>query len=58
LEHAVVCVGLEVLLEVDDNILLIVGDPQGVLDQLLRPRPIQLLNVVIIWIIYIKLYFI
>ncbi len=28
-------------------ILLIVGDPQGILDQQLRPCPIHLLNIII-----------
>ncbi len=50
-EHA----GQNVLTEVD-YILLIVGDPQGNLDQELRPCPICLLNVFIIILInYIKL---
>jgi hypothetical protein len=38
--------GHEVLMEVDVNILLIVGDPQGILGQQLRPRPITLLNII------------
>jgi hypothetical protein len=33
-----------VLMEVDDNI---VADPQGILDQQLRPHPIHLLNIVV-----------
>jgi hypothetical protein len=36
-------------LEVDDNSVLIVGDPQGILGQQLRPCPMQLLNIIIIW---------
>jgi hypothetical protein len=40
----------EVLMEVDDNVPLIVGDPQGILDQQLWPRPIPLLNIFIILI--------
>jgi hypothetical protein len=52
----VVRAGQNVLTEVE-NILLIVGDPQGNLDQELRPCPICLLNVFIIILInYIKLY--
>jgi hypothetical protein len=31
--------GHKVLMEVDDNILLIVGDPQGVLDSALQASP-------------------
>jgi hypothetical protein len=41
-------VGRKVLMEVDDSILLIFGDPQGILVQQLRPRPIHLLNGTII----------
>jgi hypothetical protein len=37
LEEAIVHAGREVLVEVGDNILLIVGDPQKILDQHLRP---------------------
>jgi hypothetical protein len=43
--------GHEVLMEVDDNILLLVSDPRGILDQQLRPRSIQLLNITVIIII-------
>ncbi len=50
--------GHKALVEVDDNILLIVDDPQGILDQKLRPRPINLLNIVIILFSYFKLYII
>ncbi len=35
-------VGHKVSMEVDDNILLIVGDPQGILDQQLSPHPFYL----------------
>jgi hypothetical protein len=35
-----------VLVKSDDNILPISGDPQGILDQQLRPSPIQLLNII------------
>ncbi len=38
----------EVLMEVDENMSLIFGDPQRVLDQHLRPHPIILLNVIVI----------
>jgi hypothetical protein len=37
LEEAIVHAGREILMEVDDNILLIVGDPRKILDQHLRP---------------------
>jgi hypothetical protein len=40
--------GHEVLMEIDNSILLIVGDAQGILDQQLRPHPIYSLNIVII----------
>jgi hypothetical protein len=39
LEEAAVHAGHEVLMEVDDNILLIAVNPQGILDEQLRPRP-------------------
>jgi len=38
----------DVLMEVDNNSSLIVGDPQGVLGQQLRPRSIYLFNIIII----------
>jgi hypothetical protein len=40
--------GHEVLMEVDDNSALIVGDPQGILGQQLRPCPIKLLFIIVI----------
>jgi len=45
LEEVAVCAGHEVLIEVDDNILLIVGNLQGILDKQQRPHPINLLNI-------------
>jgi hypothetical protein len=39
LEEVVVDVGRKVLMEAKDNVLLIVSDPQGILDQQLRPHP-------------------
>ncbi len=42
----------QVLMEVDDNILLIVGDQQGILYEQLTPRRIHLLNIIIIKINY------
>ncbi len=44
--------GHEVLMEVDDNILLIVCDQQGILSAQLTPRWIHLLNIIIIKINY------
>jgi hypothetical protein len=41
LEEVTVRAGHKVLMEVDDNISLIVGNPQGISDQQLRPRPRQ-----------------
>ncbi len=47
----------EVLTEVDDNSALIVGDPQGILGQRLRPHSIHFLNFIsIILITYTKFY--
>jgi hypothetical protein len=48
LEEAAVHSGHEVLVEVDVNILLIVGNPKGILDQQLRPLPIHLSNIILI----------
>jgi hypothetical protein len=42
LEDVIILAGHEVLMEVDDYILLIVGNPQGILDHLLWPRIIQI----------------
>jgi hypothetical protein len=39
-----VCAGHGVLMEVDDNNALIVGDPLGILGQQLRPHLIHLSN--------------
>ncbi len=39
--------GHKVLMEVDNNILQIVGNRQEILDQQLLPRPIELLNIII-----------
>ncbi len=52
------CAGHKVLMEVDDNILLIVGDQSGILDKQLRLHPIHLLNIILILVNYIKLYII
>jgi hypothetical protein len=41
--------GHYVLMEVDDNSMLIVGKPQGILDQQLRLRPILTLNIIIMF---------
>jgi hypothetical protein len=43
-------------MKVADNIALIVGNPQGILDQQLIPPPIQLLNIIILLLNFIKLY--
>ncbi len=54
LEEVAVHAGCKVLLEVDESILLIVGDPQQILDQQLRSHPISLLDVITLSINYIK----
>jgi hypothetical protein len=43
--------GLEVLVEVGDASVLIIGDQRGILGQQLRPRPIHLLNIILFIII-------
>jgi hypothetical protein len=40
--------GHKVSMEVDDKILLIVGDPQGILDQQLGPCQVHFFNIIII----------
>jgi hypothetical protein len=59
LEEFAVHAGDKVLMEVDDDIWMIVDDPQGILDQHLWHHLIPLLNIIIIELIYyIKLYII
>jgi hypothetical protein len=48
LEEVAVLAACEVLMEVDDNGRLIVGNLQGTLGQQLRPYPIHLLKIIII----------
>jgi hypothetical protein len=48
LEEVAVRAGLEASVEVDNIISLIVGDPQGILDEQLRPRTVYVLNIFII----------
>ena len=43
--------GHQVLIEVDYNILLIFGNPQGILGMQLRPHPIHLNFIIIITLI-------
>ncbi len=45
-------------MEVDDNILLIVGGQQEILDQQLKPHLIHLINIIMFIINYIKFYII
>jgi hypothetical protein len=47
LKEVAVQAGHKVLIEVDLNSVLIVGNPQGIFGQQLRPRQIQVLNVFI-----------
>jgi hypothetical protein len=42
--------GHKVFIEIDDIILLIVGDPQGILDKEVSPRPIQLISIAKIFV--------
>ncbi len=57
LEEVAVCADHKVSGEVGDNFLLIVGDPQGIIDQQLGPDQMNLLNIIINLIYDIKLYF-
>ncbi len=56
LEEVALCAGHKVLMEADDNLLPIIGDPHWILHEYLRPRTIHLLNIIIILINCIKLY--
>ena len=56
LEEVAVRASHKVLMEVGDNILPIVCDPPGIMDQQLKPYSIHLLKVIILYIISIKLY--
>ncbi len=51
MEEVSLCAGHKVLLEVDDNSVLIVGDDQGSLTQKLRAHPVHLLNIITIMLI-------
>ncbi len=55
MKEVAVCAGRKVSTEVDDNILLIVGDPQLIFNKQLGPRQIHLFNITIILINYILL---
>jgi hypothetical protein len=57
-EEGAVRVGHEVLMELDANIWVIVGEILVIFDQQLRPHPIHLLNITIIIINYIMLFII
>jgi hypothetical protein len=47
LEEVTLSLSHDILMEVDDNVLLIVGDPQGILDQHLRLCQIHFLNIIL-----------
>jgi hypothetical protein len=46
-EEVAVCASHKVLMEVDDNILLIVVNPQGISNQQFCLYPIHLINIII-----------
>ncbi len=48
------CADHEVLMEVDENISIVVVNPQLILEYQLRPHPNLLLNIIIMLINYIK----
>jgi hypothetical protein len=52
-EHA----GIKVLMEVDDNGALIVGESHGILNQQLLPHPIDVFKINMIILILIKLHY-
>jgi hypothetical protein len=51
MEKVAVYAGHKVLMDIDDNSVLIVNNPQGILSQQLRPHPIYLSNEINIIII-------
>jgi hypothetical protein len=51
LEEVNGCAGYKVLRDVDDISALIVGNPQGILGNQLRPHPMHSLNIIIIMLI-------
>ncbi len=53
MEEVEVPAGREVLVDVDDNSALIVGNPRGILGQQLKPQPIYSLNFIIMYILYV-----
>jgi hypothetical protein len=55
LEEVTVRAGHKVLMEIDYS-LLIVFDPQWILDQQLRVNPISFLNIITILFIYIRVF--
>ncbi len=52
LEEVAVCTGHKVLVEVDNNILLIVGKLQGILYKQFRPCRVHFLNIIFMLINY------
>ncbi len=48
LEEVVAHADHEVLMEIENNSVMIVGDPQGILGMQLRPYPIHISNVIVI----------
>ncbi len=46
--------GNKALMEVDDNILVFISNPQRVLNEQNRPHPVHVLNIIIVAIKYIK----
>jgi hypothetical protein len=54
LEEVTVHAGHKVLMEATNNISLVVGDPQGILDLQLKPYPMYLLDIITIIIIFIN----
>jgi len=48
LEEVAVHAGHKVMIEVDDLIVMIVCDGQGILDQQLRPHPIHLFSFIFV----------
>jgi hypothetical protein len=56
-EEVAVHAGQKVLMDIDDSISLIVSDPNRILDWQLRPRQIKLLNISVVLIDCVKLFY-
>ena len=57
MEEVAVHAGHKVLMDINDSISFIVSDPNVILDRQLRPRQINLLNISVVLIDCVKLFY-